>query len=90
MINERYAPRTSFIRRFADYGQCDNIEEREGNSWWTEHTLSFAMRQIAMYEREMGWSFWTWKLEDQLGKHRVVLGNLCRTYVPLRCVKQAE
>ncbi|CAM9592783.1 unnamed protein product, partial [Scytosiphon promiscuus] len=52
--------------KFADYGQCDNLKEREGNSWWTEHTQSFAMRQIAMYEREMGWSFWTWKLEDQL------------------------
>ncbi|CAN0391793.1 unnamed protein product, partial [Hapterophycus canaliculatus] len=49
--------------KFADYGQCDNLEEREGNSWWIEHTQSFAMRQIAMFEREMGWSFWTWKLE---------------------------
>lgn len=54
--------------RFADYGQCNNLEERADSSWWTEHTRSFAMRQMGMYEREMGWSFWTWKLEDQLGE----------------------
>lgn len=53
--------------RFADFGQCNNLAEREESSWWTEHTRSFAMRQMGMYEREMGWSFWTWKLEDQLG-----------------------
>lgn len=53
--------------RFADFGQCNNLAEREGSSWWTEHTRSFAMRQMGMFEREMGWSFWTWKLEDQLG-----------------------
>lgn len=54
--------------RFADFGQCNNLEDRDGSSWWTEHTRSFAMRQMGMYEREMGWSFWTWKLEDQLGE----------------------
>lgn len=26
------------------------------------------MRQMGMYEREMGWAFWTWKLEEQLGE----------------------
>lgn len=24
---------------------------------------SFAHRQIDVYERELGWSFWTWKLD---------------------------
>ncbi|CAB1102552.1 GH5 [Ectocarpus sp. CCAP 1310/34] len=55
--------------KFADFGQCDHLTEREGNSWWSEHTRSFAMRQIDRYEREMGWAFWTWKLEDHLEKN---------------------
>lgn len=57
--------------RFADYGQCKHLKQREESSWWTEHTRSFAVRQMAMYEREMGWAFWTWKLEDQLGKKKM-------------------
>ncbi|CAN0391788.1 unnamed protein product, partial [Ectocarpus sp. 13 AM-2016] len=48
--------------KFADFGQCDHLKEREESSWWSEHTRSFAMRQIDRYEREMGWAFWTWKL----------------------------
>lgn len=55
--------------KFADYGQCNNFDQREKSSWWTEHTRSFAGRQLAMYEREMGWAFWTWKLEDHAEKH---------------------
>merc|ERR1712070_1197915 len=51
-------------RKFADYGQCDRIEERLDDPWWTEHIRSFAHRQMDMYERELGWSFWTYKLDD--------------------------
>lgn len=58
----------AYVCRFADFGQCDHLTEREGSSWWSEHTRSFAMRQIDRYEREMGWAFWTWKLEDHLGE----------------------
>ncbi|CAM9161413.1 unnamed protein product, partial [Ascophyllum nodosum] len=55
--------------KFENYGQCDNLKERESKSWWTEHTRSFAMKQLNTYERELGWAFWTWKLEDQLEKN---------------------
>ena len=50
--------------KFPDYGQCNNIEEREGSGWWQRHTKSFAMRQIDTYERELGWVFFTYKLDD--------------------------
>jgi len=50
--------------RFEDVGQCDHLDLRIGSSYWQEHTRSFAMRQIATFERELGWSFWTWKLSD--------------------------
>ncbi|CAM9169230.1 unnamed protein product [Discosporangium mesarthrocarpum] len=56
--------------KFANYGQCDHMHDRSG-SWWKTHIRSFAMRQIAMYEREMGWSFWTWKLDDYAEKNEV-------------------
>lgn len=61
--------------RFADYGQCDNLANRENNSWWIERTRSFAARQMSMYEREMGWVFWTWKLEDHVGEPSKCLGE---------------
>src|SRR3546814_847059 len=50
--------------RFKNYGQCDRIEERLTSDWWKDHIASFAQRQIAMYERELGWSFWTWKVDE--------------------------
>jgi hypothetical protein len=31
--------------------------------WWIKHIKSFAMRQIATAERELGWAFWTYKLD---------------------------
>jgi hypothetical protein len=50
--------------RFQDVGQCDHLNLRIGSEYWMEHTRSFAMRQISTFERELGWSFWTWKLSD--------------------------
>jgi hypothetical protein len=50
--------------RYEDVGQCDHLQLRIGSKYWEEHTKSFAMRQIATFERELGWSFWTWKLSD--------------------------
>jgi len=38
-----------------------NLKERVGDKWWREHVNSFASRQMAMAERELGWFFWTWK-----------------------------
>jgi len=49
---------------FANYGQCDRITERFSSPWWQRHTKSFAARQISTYERELGWAFWTYKLDD--------------------------
>lgn len=31
---------------------------------WRRPLRSFAHRQIDVYERELGWSFWTWKLDQ--------------------------
>eukprot|EP00158_Paraphelidium_tribonemae_P000480 Partr_v1_DN22528_c0_g1_i2_m28228 putative Glucan 1,3-beta-glucosidase len=51
-----------------DYGQCNHVAERLTDSWWTSHIRSFASRQIAVFEKEMGWSFWCWKLDEQAMK----------------------
>jgi aryl-phospho-beta-D-glucosidase BglC (GH1 family) len=53
---------TTHANQFQDVGQCNNIELRSGaeKEWWDEHTKSFAQRQIAMFERELGWAFWTY------------------------------
>jgi hypothetical protein len=50
--------------RFEDVGQCNHLQERTSSSYWKTHTTSFAMRQIYTFERELGWSFWAWKLSD--------------------------
>lgn len=52
--------------RYADYGQCDDISSRLESPWWKRHITSFAMRQINTYERELGWAFWTYKLDSEL------------------------
>jgi len=44
-----------------DYGQCNHLKERVGNVWWIEKYRGFALKQMAMAERELGWFFWTWK-----------------------------
>ena len=50
--------------RYKDYGQCQDIGSRLTSPWWKRHYTSFAMRQITTYERELGWAFWTYKLDD--------------------------
>jgi hypothetical protein len=52
--------------RFADYGQCRDLASRLESPWWIRHIKSFAMRQIATAERELGWSFWTYKLDTKV------------------------
>lgn len=54
--------------QFADYGQCDRISSRAASPWWNRHLKSFAMRQLATYEAELGWVFWTFKLDAQADK----------------------
>lgn len=55
--------------RFKNYGQCDHIKDRFTSPWWFHHIKSFAMRQISTYERELGWAFWTYKVEDHAEEH---------------------
>jgi hypothetical protein len=52
--------------RYADYGQCRDVASRLESPWWIQHIKSFAMRQIATAERELGWAFWTYKLDTQV------------------------
>ena len=60
---------TESANQFMDVGQCNNIGLRETSEkiWWDNHTSSFAMRQIAMFEQELGWAFWT-------NSHLIVVG----------------
>jgi hypothetical protein len=47
--------------QFEDFGQCKNLQSRVGDKWWIEHYQNFALKQMSMAERELGWFFWTWK-----------------------------
>jgi len=47
--------------QFQDFGQCKNLKQRVGDPWWIQHYRNFAIKQMAMAERELGWFFWTWK-----------------------------
>ena len=38
---------TTEANQFLNFGQCENVMARAGNSWWQNHTKSFAMRQIS-------------------------------------------
>jgi glucan 1,3-beta-glucosidase len=45
-----------------DFGQCKNLNVRLFDPWWKLQYQKFALKQMAMAERELGWFFWTWKL----------------------------
>lgn len=51
--------------QFADYGQCNYLSERLTSGWWHRHIKSFTNRQIDTYERELGWVFSNYKLDDK-------------------------
>jgi glucan 1,3-beta-glucosidase len=44
-----------------NFGQCNNLAQRVNDPWWIEQYQKFALKQMAMAERELGWFFWTWK-----------------------------
>jgi len=48
--------------QFHDYGQCKNLQARIGDPWWQYRYMDLFYKQAAMFERELGWFFWTWKL----------------------------
>lgn len=52
--------------RFEEFGQCRDIASRLESPWWNRHIQSFAMRQISTAERELGWAFWTYKLDSKV------------------------
>lgn len=47
---------------FVDYGQCTRWTETVDSAWWERHRQSLATRQIAAYERGLGWTFAAWKV----------------------------
>lgn len=54
-----------------DFGQCKNVAERLSDSSWTSHIRSLASRQISIFEKELGWSFWSWKLDEKAMKEEI-------------------
>jgi hypothetical protein len=60
-------------KQFRDYGQCDRFNETVGSGWWNAHRASFAARQVFAYERGMGWSYTTWKVDNNdYAKHELL------------------
>ena len=49
---------------FKDYGQCSHLDARANSPWWAAHLHSFGMRQLETYELELGWVFWSYKLDS--------------------------
>jgi hypothetical protein len=59
-----------------NYGQCDRIDKRLDDPWWQAHFASLAQRHIATFERELGWAFWTWKLDDIAGEELAAISPI--------------
>jgi len=47
------------------FGQCKHgdIADRHKTVWWIEHIRDFANKQMIAFEHDLGWFFWTWKLD---------------------------
>eukprot|EP01063_Lacrimia_lanifica_P032305 TRINITY_DN54_c1_g2_i1.p1 TRINITY_DN54_c1_g2~~TRINITY_DN54_c1_g2_i1.p1 ORF type:complete len:637 (+),score=265.34 TRINITY_DN54_c1_g2_i1:93-2003(+) len=47
-------------------GQCHKggAAQHVDSPWWQEHYNNFANRQIYTFERQLGWTFWTWKVDE--------------------------
>uniref|UniRef100_A0A7S2XF99 glucan 1,3-beta-glucosidase n=1 Tax=Lotharella oceanica TaxID=641309 RepID=A0A7S2XF99_9EUKA len=58
---------TSSANQFTDFGQCKNLKERN-TPQWTALIKDFAARQRAVFEKELGWVFWTWKVDKEASK----------------------
>ena len=56
--------------RFQNVGQCDRLYMRN-NSYWREKYRDFAYKQMSVFENELGWTFWTWKLSDYAEKMEI-------------------
>eukprot|EP01006_Ploeotia_vitrea_P041786 TRINITY_DN66573_c8_g1_i1.p1 TRINITY_DN66573_c8_g1~~TRINITY_DN66573_c8_g1_i1.p1 ORF type:complete len:686 (-),score=109.44 TRINITY_DN66573_c8_g1_i1:32-2089(-) len=49
------------------FGQCKHgdIKERHTNPFWVEHIRDFANKQMIAFEQDLGWFFWTFKLDEK-------------------------
>eukprot|EP01059_Diplonema_ambulator_P031155 TRINITY_DN5655_c0_g1_i1.p1 TRINITY_DN5655_c0_g1~~TRINITY_DN5655_c0_g1_i1.p1 ORF type:complete len:635 (+),score=234.61 TRINITY_DN5655_c0_g1_i1:651-2555(+) len=47
-------------------GQCrpDDLKNRLNTLWWDVHFENFAEKQIYTYERQLGWTFWCYKVDN--------------------------
>ena len=50
--------------RFQNIGQCNRMNDRLNSTYWKQRYQSFAYKQMNIYEKELGWIFWTWKLSN--------------------------
>lgn len=50
--------------RFQNVGQCDRLYMRINSTYWKEKYRDFAYKQMSIFENELGWTFWTWKLSE--------------------------
>lgn len=48
-----------------DAGQCGRAQDRLDSLWWTVHMQNLANRQIYTFENQLGWAFWTYKVDDK-------------------------
>mmetsp|Transcript_27257 Transcript_27257/g.43854 ORF Transcript_27257/g.43854 Transcript_27257/m.43854 type:complete len:639 (+) Transcript_27257:213-2129(+) len=59
---------TSSANQFQDFGQCKNIAKRSNDNQWKELVTDFAKRQRSVFEKELGWVFWAWKVDGSASK----------------------
>ncbi|GAB5358137.1 hypothetical protein AAMO2058_000433000 [Amorphochlora amoebiformis] len=58
---------THSANQFKDFGQCKDLESRTTDQW-TTLVKDFSRRQRAVFEKELGWIFWAWKVDDVANK----------------------
>eukprot|EP01060_Flectonema_neradi_P039067 TRINITY_DN845_c0_g1_i1.p1 TRINITY_DN845_c0_g1~~TRINITY_DN845_c0_g1_i1.p1 ORF type:complete len:633 (+),score=129.61 TRINITY_DN845_c0_g1_i1:56-1954(+) len=64
------SPQKPKTRNNWNAGQCrpDDLKARTESLWWDVHYSNFAARQIYTYEQQLGWSFWTFKVDTTAQK----------------------
>jgi hypothetical protein len=50
--------------KFHDYGQCGRLQESADSHWWFDHRSSLLARQLAVFEKGLGWNYPAWKIHD--------------------------
>eukprot|EP01064_Diplonema_japonicum_P027115 TRINITY_DN388_c5_g1_i1.p1 TRINITY_DN388_c5_g1~~TRINITY_DN388_c5_g1_i1.p1 ORF type:complete len:636 (+),score=137.71 TRINITY_DN388_c5_g1_i1:65-1972(+) len=59
------SPSTAKARNNWNAGQCrpNDLKNRLDSLWWDVHYQNFATKQIFTYEKQLGWSFWCYKVD---------------------------